>query len=241
GVSIPLPNGRTVLETAEPIGGAITNFSRSLRINPLLRDAYLFLGNLYLRNVQKYRDPGILLFQHALRYYPEDREFWLNLGYLQVQSQQLEQAYLSLKNALILDPFYELTRRNIRALLLQLKREKDPLLEADQILNQTNQWIQTKSWKELRSAYERLFHLLPPHFQFHLILANAYYELKEWEKAEKEYQKALKIDSRNLTALNNLALTYRQTGKIAEAKKIYEEMLILNPNDTNIRAQLQIL
>ena len=46
------------------------------------------------------------------------------------------------------------------------------------------------------------------------------------------YQKALKIDNKNINILFSLASTYQGIGKFDEAKKIINQILELDPNNT---------
>lgn len=239
--SVPTPRGSKEDESPEQIHGAIYNYSRALGINPTAEEAYSFLGNVYLQNRSQYRDQALSLFSQATFFFPKNKDFWVNLAYLQIETKNFDGAYASLKNAMTIDPFYELARRNLRALLIQTKKENDPLGELDRNLNQVTPLIQVKNWGKLREICEQMVKVLPDNFQIRFILGNTYFQLQQWQKAEESYQEGLKLDSRNWICLNNLALTYRAQNKNADAKKIYERMIEINPNDAQVKQALQSL
>lgn len=219
--------------------GAIYNYSRALAINPLSKESYNFLGNVYLQNLKNYLPQGIKLYEKATKFFPEEKDFWVNKAYFEIQSQIFDQAYLSLKTAQSLDPFHELTRRNIKAFMIQTKREQDPLLLADQLVSDVLLNIQAKDWNHLKDKAQELVKIFPELFQTRFILANTYFELKQWELAENEYLKVLKIEPNHKVALNNLALTYRIQNRFKEARTIYEKILNLDPTDTAVKNLIQ--
>jgi len=50
-----------------------------------------------------------------------------------------------------------------------------------------------------------------------------------YEEAVNYFKKAIALDDKNLCAYNNLAVTYARMKKYDEAKKIWKEMLKVNP------------
>lgn len=54
---------------------------------------------------------------------------------------------------------------------------------------------------------------------------------KEYENAEKSFQKALEIDDSFELALNALAETYNRMGQLEKAAEILKKMIGINPND----------
>lgn len=239
-LTIDSPRGIAMTESAKKSGGSVYNFSRALAINPLSDEIYNFLGNVFLQNRAAYGEEAKMLFRQGIFFFPQKKDFWINLAFLEIQSKNFEQAYGLLKKAMMLDPFYDLTRRNLLALLTQMKQTNDPLGEAAVMIGQLNGLIQSKNWPQLRQLGERIVTILPENFQLRFILANVYFELHEWQKAEKEYLEALKLDSGNLTALNNLALTYRSQNKLMEARNIYQKIVGLNPGDIQAQNQLRL-
>lgn len=239
--TVSLPGGLKKTELASEIKGAIANLSRAIAINPLSQEAYHLLGNLFLQRREPYREEAIQLYRQAAQFFPENKEVWVNLTFLHREGKNFEEASAAIKKALAIDPFYGLARNNLRALVAERKMQNDPLLRLDLILSQLLPFIQSSNWPQLKTLCEQAVKILPESFQIRFMLANTLYELKEWEKAEKEYLEALKLAPQNLTVLNNLALTYRSQNKLQEAKKLYQKILSLKPDDANAKTQLQLL
>lgn len=72
-------------------------------------------------------------------------------------------------------------------------------------------------------------------------LAIAYIKTDQLKKAEENLVKALKLNKSHPAANNELALVYRKTGRFAEARKIYEELLNNYPNFLPARKNLGVL
>ncbi|OGR79638.1 MAG: hypothetical protein A3I11_04570 [Elusimicrobia bacterium RIFCSPLOWO2_02_FULL_39_32] len=239
--SILTPRGSQAHGMAEETKGAIYNYSRALAINPLSKESYNFLGNVYLQNLKDYLPQGVKLYEKATIFFPEEKDFWLNKAYFEIQSQLFDQAYLSLKTAQAIDPFHELTRRNINAFMIQTKRKEDPLIENDRLVSDILLYIQAKDWSHLKEKSQDLIKSFPNLFQARFILANTYFELKQWNDAENEYLKALRIEPNHKVALTNLALTYRLENRFKEARNIYEKILNNDPTDSTVKNLIQSL
>ena len=68
-----------------------------------------------------------------------------------------------------------------------------------------------------------------------LYLGNAYFQKKEWKKAEDYYRLAIEKDPENADAHNNLAwLYYTRREKLAEAEGLARKALELNPGKGDI-------
>jgi tetratricopeptide (TPR) repeat protein len=64
----------------------------------------------------------------------------------------------------------------------------------------------------------------------YLHLGNAHFQKNEWVEAEEYYRKAIKGDSKNADAYNNLAWLYYTKGeKLEEAEKLAQRAIELNP------------
>lgn len=94
----------------------IINYQRALSINPLSREAYLSLGNLYLREPEKYLAKAIKVYERIVELDSQHKESWNNLGYLYLKNNQPEKAVNCFKKALEIDPNFELARRNLLTL-----------------------------------------------------------------------------------------------------------------------------
>ena len=61
----------------------------------------------------------------------------------------------------------------------------------------------------------------------------AYQELEKLQKATTSFELALKADSSNIAAMNNLANTLKSIGQYVKAEKIYKKILEINPSYIN--------
>lgn len=65
----------------------------------------------------------------------------------------------------------------------------------------------------------------------YLYLGNVYFEMKDYERAEEYYKKAIEEDPKNADAYNNLAWLYHTTGKnLEEAERLALKAIELNPS-----------
>lgn len=72
-------------------------------------------------------------------------------------------------------------------------------------------------------------------------LGIAYSKTDELEKAEESLKKALKLNKLHPVANNELALVYRRSGRFAEARKTYEDLLARYPAFLPARKNLGVL
>ncbi|MDR2592441.1 MAG: tetratricopeptide repeat protein [Chitinispirillales bacterium] len=68
----------------------------------------------------------------------------------------------------------------------------------------------------------------------YFLLADAYVESKDNPKAIASLEKAISVNSKNLEAYARLAELYEKNGQSDKAKKIYEQMVALSPNDPKV-------
>jgi len=68
----------------------------------------------------------------------------------------------------------------------------------------------------------------------YFLLADAYLDSKDVNKAISSLEKAIAVNSRNVEAYARLAELYEKNGQGDKAKKIYEQMMGLSPNDPKV-------
>lgn len=81
------------------------------------------------------------------------------------------------------------------------------------------------------SVYEYLVDHVPTQVMFWVRLGLAALHLKEWEKAEHAYAKALDLDQSHPSRFYNLALALQGLGKYSEAVKALDKALELEPKN----------
>jgi Flp pilus assembly protein TadD len=72
-------------------------------------------------------------------------------------------------------------------------------------------------------------------------LGIAYVRTDELGKAEESFKKALEINNQHPVAHNELGLVYRKTGRYAEARQLYESLLVMYPDFMPARKNLGVL
>ena len=216
---VATPDGKTVTESVEDFGGAITNFTRALRINPMSLEGYTYLGNIFLQGRPKYLEQAGLLFKQGVRFYPKNKDLWVNLAFYHIEKGEFSEALEHLARAMDIDPFYDITRKNIRAVTGRPEFSRHPLAEVDRDLLQLNGWIAAKNWPLIKERMEFCVKVLPECSALRLVLANVCFEMRLWDKAVAEYKKTLELDPANVTAATNLALVYKLNPKLESIPK----------------------
>lgn len=81
----------------------------------------------------------------------------------------------------------------------------------------------------------------PPPFEMFFILGKAYQNLGEWNKAIDIYNKTISYYGLNTTLLNSLGECYKSLGNTEEALAAWEKSLEINPNQSEVKKNIDIL
>ena len=91
--------------------------------------------------------------------------------------------------------------------------------------------INQKQYKKAFNIFSKLLNDKPNDFKANFHMGKIYYGLNDLSKSAFYFEKSNKIQPNNPNILFNLALALRGTGKIAEAKKIYLSLILINSKD----------
>lgn len=94
------------------------------------------------------------------------------------------------------------------------------------------------------AAKERLYEAVrrdKKFFHAHKLLGDIYFEERDFDEAVAEYGKALVIDGRDVTLLNNLGLALMNLERYKDALNFIEKAVMLSPGDINFRYSLASL
>jgi len=176
----------------------------ALYINPLLRDAYGALGNLYVG--WKELDKAAHTFESATLTYPKDKELWLNLGFIYTELNEKEKttaynekAYRAFKQAYQLDPQFQQAWNNLRILVTQMGRT-EPLLDVPVKIQTFNKLLNAKNYLAANKEITELIALMPDYLPFQLSQAQINVALGNREAAMAQVQAVLEKDPKNKEA-----------------------------------------
>lgn len=65
----------------------------------------------------------------------------------------------------------------------------------------------------------------------HHYLSQGYYALKDYKKALRHIRSALNADPENVTYLNQLGISYKESGMVEDATKVYNQIIKLDPEN----------
>lgn len=92
---------------------------------------------------------------------------------------------------------------------------------------------------ELRAALEQYQYAKDKDPTAHFYMGNVYFQMKDYERSEEEYKKAVALTGEP-TAMNNLAWLYFQQGiKLKEAEDLSERAVSLAPESDEFRDTLE--
>ena len=109
-------------------------------------------------------------------------------------------------------------------------------------------FLKKQDWENAIFYFEKAFFLNKGHLESKdkLMIAlfglgDRYLEKKEYKNAIAIYSKIQKLDSRNIDALLNMGVCYVYMGEEIEAKKIFESILIIDPDHSAAKTNLGLL
>lgn len=170
---------------------------KAVQINPLLHEANMNLGNIYLRKQMPFQ--AIRQYENALAILGDDAKTLNNLGSAYMQLKEYPKAESCYRSAVNLDPAYWDVRRNLaQAMQMQGKlQETVSLLRATVVLN-------------------------PEDAESAVMLGLVLRELKEYPDAEKYLLKGLEIQPDHAQARLALGYTYIQQGRYQTAMDAFQ-------------------
>lgn len=234
-------NMAVVKSNRNTIPEAIRGFDAALFINPLSVSAYRALGNVYLRDVKGYPDAGLTLFEQAVRFFPQDKDFWNNLGVFQTAKGNDQGALDAYTKAWELDPQFQEAGHNLQMTLDRLKITKHPYQEFGGKFRALESSVQSKDYpKALRLARE-ITQRWPNHVPSRLYLANLLVVAKNYPEAIAEYKIVLEKQPQLHVARNNLAYAYVQSAQPDLARKEYATVLSYDPQNAMANEGLKVL
>jgi len=101
--------------------------------------------------------------------------------------------------------------------------------------------INHKKFKKAYYVFSKLLSQKPNDFRFNFQMGKIYYELNDLNKSIFYFNKSNKLQPNNPNILFNLAVALQGAGEITKAKKIYLDLILINPKDVKSYYGLFIL
>jgi tetratricopeptide (TPR) repeat protein len=157
---------------------AIVTFKKAVELRPDDAEANMYLAVSYMQNGQSLQ--GLFYAQRTVQIDPKSAAAQANLGVLLAQCQDHPAAIEAFKRALELDG-----------------RQPEVYLDLGQ------EYFSTQSYEQARNVLETA-NSLAPSAMVSERLGATYYHLRQFDKAEAAYRAALRLDPKNVAALNGL-------------------------------------
>ncbi|MFA5009973.1 MAG: tetratricopeptide repeat protein [Patescibacteria group bacterium] len=100
-------------------------------------------------------------------------------------------------------------------------------------------YLQSKNFKDARSALKQALKLEPENDTFYNNLGLLYYEMESYDGAIDAYEKSIAINDKIPSRLVNLGLAYFMTKKYRKAADAYEKAIILDPRNEQTQELLK--
>jgi tetratricopeptide (TPR) repeat protein/O-antigen ligase len=234
-------NLATVLMQKQDFQQAKLHYTQSLFINPLSKDAYAALGSLFLTNTEENLEPAIKLYEQAVKVFPNEKDFYNNLGFLYIKIGQDYKALECYQKALQIDPNFEYARRNYSILAKKLGIKNDVVSFYNLSLQQIIKDVEQKNFDAAEQKCYNLLKVFPNDVTTKFYLANIYFSKGLVEEAVKIYQQLLELQPDNLNIRYNLAIALIKQKNFDEAEQHLNYILSKQPNNNLVKEQLNII
>lgn len=161
--------------------------------------------------------------------FPDSCEGWFWLGQSYLQLKDYEAARQAHEKAITLDPRFTLSYHSLATICARLKDRS----KADQYRRKFAELKEADLGKERdqNKFYQDLDTGRATAANTHLCAGNIYWSVVMPEKAEAHWVRAAAIDPRDVASREALAACYEKQGRLADAARVREELLALEPQN----------
>ncbi|MBU2615072.1 MAG: tetratricopeptide repeat protein, partial [Elusimicrobia bacterium] len=220
---------------------ALNNYTQALYINPISQEGYFALGNIFLINIDKDPDRAIALLERAVFFFPNNIDFWNNLGFAYTKKNDNKKAAEAYRRAVEINPEFQMARHNLEVASQKAGIKSEPILEYDRLVKAAEQKINEKNWPEVLKLCKQLVEISPNSYKARFYLANAFFTLGKVDEAINEYKQAVTISPSNLPSWVNLGLAYSQKNDKENARSAFQKVLELDPKNQIAQERLNYL
>jgi Flp pilus assembly protein TadD len=172
-----------------------------------------------------------------------------NLGVFLFDDKRYSEAEAQFRAVLKLNPNHVMAHNNLGNCLMKTGRLEESLDEFKRTIElDPNHWRGQHSlgstlarlgrFKEALPHLQAAVRLNPDYAAGFYNLGNVYRDLNRYDEAVKAYSEAIEADPKYTSAYKNRGIILRHWGRLREAIADFETVLRLNPDDKNIRKQL---
>lgn len=211
---------------------ALKFYQTSWAINPLSAEGPNSLSAFYLRPPFQDVDAALEVLREAVRDFPDNANYWNNLGYALALSKDWPAAEAAYARALAISPDLSLAERNLAALAAQSGRPRAPILGVLADARALDAAVGRRDYSDktvalAASVAKRLPESPKAHFLYGSLL------LARGRPADSvpELEKAAALDPKRAAGLVNLAAAYRAVGRAGEAAARLREALAAEPGN----------
>lgn len=230
--------GTVLAQVGKPLD-AIPDYRITMAMNPLSHDVYNALATVYFRDAQKNAAALEALYKTALRVFPNDRDFWNNLGYLYTQQKRQPEAYGAYRRALEIDPDFELARRNLATIAATMPEKRhDPLLTLPQRFAEVDRLLDARRYADAEQKTAELCRLVPNSFRAWFLAGNAAFLSGQFDVAAERFKRSAELQPGAATTWQNLGISLDRLGRTADADEAWRRALAADPNLAQAKARL---
>jgi len=206
---------------------ALEIYRKAVELNP--RDGYLHLNIGNILRIRKDYDGAYESYKNASTLF---NEVYLNLAQLQSQKNNHLEAIEYYKIFLTASPDSIEARKSLASTYLGLNMSKEAVKEYETLLKNNNNTFEdwenygkslflAENYKKIPEILSNAIKNAPDNPNLRIMLATAYVNLNEKEKALNEFKTALKLDSSQINLKFNIASLLDDLGKKDEAIEYY--------------------
>lgn len=221
---------------------AIDYFRTALWINPLSPEVYNSLSAIYLRDPSRYAAAASRLLERATHFFPDNPNYWHNLGYLNALGKRWPQAVAAYSRALAMAPDMAVAQNGLAAALAQSGLPRPPIAEGLARLRELDARLGRGDYSEASLELALSLAQKFPQMQKARFLAGTLLLVRgRPREAAAHLEWVVARSPKNVSALSNLAQAYMSLGRTQDARAKFLETLALDPGNAAANAGLRAL